>query len=279
MQTEEVSKKVAAMYDAVSHTAYGENYFPVVKSLGLSPEEFKVFAAGKKALEVGSGGGQLSVFLSGYFDQVTGIDISAKSLEIAAKEARARGIPNLSFEQGNLFDDDFLKKYAGVFDFVLCYGVLHHTADPAEGYKRLATLLKSGGYLVTGVYSRTQLAYRIKRQIVIWLSGSDQKKKEATANKLFFKNKGPLVHLYDAYVHPQVSFHSISEVYSGAAKAGLNFIGSWPNIELSWYFGKLTRKPAGKFGKWNYNKLMFLIVESLWILSGKSVMVSMAARK
>jgi len=281
MLDQEVSQKVAALYNKVSYVAFGEDYFPVVKSTGFSREEFAEFAKGKKALEVGCGGGQLTAFLAGKFDSVTAIDISSSSLNTARQECSKLGINNVKFLESNLFDDTFISQYLESFDFILCYGVLHHTGNPKEGFGRLARMLKRGGVLTVGLYSRTQLAYRVKRKIVLWLAGEDWKKREYWANRLWFGGSGKAVSIYDGYVHPQVSFHSISQIYSWAKVGYLEYVGSWPFFESEWYLNKLLHrnKTGKKYGKWNYFLVMFLLVELLWILSGKSVMVSMSVRK
>jgi len=281
MSHQEVSQKVATLYNKVSYVAFGEDYFPVVKSLGLSAGEFSEFAKNKKALEVGCGGGQLTAFLAQNFNSVTAIDISNSSLNIARDRCAQQGINNTEFLEANLFDNVFIGRYLESFDFILCYGVLHHTDNPKEGFERLIKMLKPSGILTVGLYSRTQLAYRIKRKIVLWLASEDWQKREYWANRLWFRGKGNTVSIYDGYVHPQVSFHSISQIYSWAKVGYLKYVGSWPFFEIGWYLNKFFRKnrTTKKFTKWNYSRIMFLLVELVWILSGKSVMVSMSVRK
>lgn len=280
MPYEDISKKVADLYNTVSYSAYGEDYFPVVKSLGLSRERFAGFAAGKRALEVGCGGGQLTAFLARNFISVTAVDISTKSLTVAREQCAKLGISNAEFLEANLFDDEFLNKYVGSFDFILCYGVLHHTGNPQEGFSRLTKLLKPAGYLTVGLYSRTQLFYRIKRKIVLLLAGDNWKKREYWANRLWFGGKGNLVSIYDGYVHPQVSFHSINGVYGWAKHVGLEYVSSWPFFEIKWYLDKLfSGQSSKKYNKWNYYHTAFLLAELIWLLRGKSVMVSMSASK
>lgn len=260
-----MAQEVKDLYNAVPYSAFAADYFPVVKALGLDKEAFAEFAKGKDAMEVGCGGGQISVFLSQYFSSVHGADISTGSLEAAKQRAASNNVTNASFLQGDLFNDAFLEQYKGRFDFVICYGVLHHTKDPRGGYKRLTSLLKPGGTLLIGVYSRTQFPYRLRRAIVLMLAGDDWEKRERIANKLWFKNKGPKVALYDGYVHPQVSFHSISEARKWVRENGLDYVGSWPPFETKWYHRMLPQSN--------------LLTELIWILSGKSVMVSVSARK
>ncbi len=281
MSHQETSQKVAALYNEVSYVAFGEDYFPVVKSLGLTAQEFSQFAKGKRALEVGCGGGQLTAFLARNFDHVTAIDISSSSLNIARQQNAKLGINNVEFLEANLFDDAFVSKYLESFDFILCYGVLHHTANPKEGYERLVKMLKVGGSLTVGVYSRTQILYRIKRKIVLWLAGDDWKKREHLANRLWFGGKGNRVSIFDGYVHPQVSFHSIVQVYEWAKNNRLSYISSWPLFELRWYWDKLLKRKivTKNYRSWNYNGLAFFLVELVWVLIGKSVMVSMSVKK
>ncbi|MCG2782450.1 MAG: class I SAM-dependent methyltransferase, partial [Candidatus Altiarchaeales archaeon] len=40
----------------------------------------------------------------------------------------------------------------GIFDFVCCNGVVHHTENPEEIIKELSRVLKNGGYLFLYVY-------------------------------------------------------------------------------------------------------------------------------
>ncbi len=266
----QTTDRVKEMYNKVSYTAYNEDYFPVFKALGLSRQELEAEFKNKTALEVGCGGGQLSAFMASFFGHVTAVDISTKSLETATAECAKRGINNIEFKEANIFDQAFIEANKNKFDFILCYGVLHHTANPEQGFKNLTQLLKPGGKLLVGVYSRTQIWYRIKRQVVIWLAGDNAEKRARIANKLFFNSKANIVSLYDGYVHPQVSLHSIGEVYGWARKNNLNYIGSWPYFELPKYFSLSD--------SWHFLPA-FWLTELVWILSGKSVMVSMAAIK
>jgi|GEM_PF-4089401 len=277
----DITEEVKKLYNKVPYAAYDADYFPVVKSLGMSREEFAVFARGKRAVEIGCGGGQLSLFLASHFDSVMAVDISVGSLESAKAAAVKKNITNIEFVEGNLFDNAFLEKYLNSCDFVLCYGVLHHTGNASLGYAGLSRLLAPSGILVTGVYSRTQLSYRVKRQLVLWLAGKDWSRREVIARKLFFKPIGNDVSIYDGYVHPHVSFHSIYEVEGWAKSNKLSYIGSWPHFELGWYVDtvlSLFSFPK-KMNTTYHFRFLFLIVEFIWLIRGKLVMVSMAAKK
>lgn len=280
MKTQSVTEQVRELYDQVPYFAYGEDYFPVIKSLGMSREEFAAFAKDKRALEVGCGGGHLSAFLSQFFESVVGADISPHSLERARAEAAKRRIKNLEFIQADLFDEAFVNANESAFDFVLCYGVLHHTANSSLGYARLVKLLKPGGLLVVGVYSRTMLKYRLQRKWVLLNAGDNWQKRKEQANRLFFGGKGSDLELYDGYVNPQVSFHSIAEVFNWLKSNRLAYVGSWPPIELFAYLDLIRKHHVRRtYSSLNYSNFMFMIVELLWLLRGKSIMVSLAGKK
>jgi 2-polyprenyl-3-methyl-5-hydroxy-6-metoxy-1,4-benzoquinol methylase len=93
------------------------------------------------ALDVGCGDGWLARRLAERVMWVTGIDLSAPMIE-RARQAAA-GLPNVTFEVGNLLDHPLPE---GRFDFISAVAVLHHLPfEPA--LIRLAALLRPGGIL------------------------------------------------------------------------------------------------------------------------------------
>jgi len=107
-------------------------------------------------------------------------------------------------------------------------------------------------------------------------------KRELWAQKLF-KNMRDVT-LFDSFVHPQVSFHSIQEVYGWAHSNKFLYVGSWPPIELSYYTGLFLEKinrgyKKILYGDWNYLSIFFFIVEAMWVMLGKSVMVNVTVIK
>lgn len=82
--------------------------------------------------------------------QVLGTDLSARSLELAAASARDLGLQNLRLEQASL---NAPHQHHAAFDHVICTGVIHHNADPAQPLAQLARALKPGGILELMVYN------------------------------------------------------------------------------------------------------------------------------
>lgn len=294
------------LYNAVPLEMYGPDYFCLFRSLRANQKELHQIFNNKNAVEIGCGAGHLSEFLSKYFKTVTSFDLSPKSVKLAKKLAKQRNINNVQFFEADLFK----KKFNTKFDYVLCSGVLHHTGQPYEGFQKICTLLKDNGIITVGVYSRTQIRYRITRNLVILLAKNDLKKREKIGKIifwLFYWRKPTKLVVSDGYVNPVVSFHSISEVFSWLNNNDIDYIGSWPPIEITHYprlaaelIIKLFNKNK-KIYSWslkernktnitsqkrntiisliNYNPISFWIVELMWALSGISVMLNMSGIK
>ena len=81
---------------------------------------------------------------------VVASDVSAKSLEICARNAKAVGLTNLELKEESINDIS----YRYEFDYVACTGVIHHNADPRVTLKNLVVALKLDGILELMVYNR-----------------------------------------------------------------------------------------------------------------------------
>jgi SAM-dependent methyltransferase len=66
-------------------------------------------------------------------------------------KANELGLGNIAFVQGDILD---LGRIGRTFDHICCTGVLHHMQDPIAGFRVLRDLLKPGGLMRVGLYSR-----------------------------------------------------------------------------------------------------------------------------
>ena len=80
---------------------------------------------------------------------VVATDLSQQSLETAARNARALGISNLELRRESIHETS----HSDEFDFVICTGVIHHTADPQHALTCLGAALKRNGVLELMVYN------------------------------------------------------------------------------------------------------------------------------
>lgn len=98
-----------------------------------------------RVLSHGCGDGLFELAVAEHAEHVTGLDLSQEAVELARRNARARGVENVSFECGRA--EDFARE--GRFDSMLCIGLLHHLpASSLPGF--MASLhegLRPGGLL------------------------------------------------------------------------------------------------------------------------------------
>jgi SAM-dependent methyltransferase len=105
------------------------------------------FFDGKDVLDAGCGSGRWSYALSKLGARVHAMDLTAAGPEALAVEIG--GQPDVRICQADLYAPPFP---AGAFDFVMSWGVLHHTKSTRAGFKSVARLVKPGGSLYVMVY-------------------------------------------------------------------------------------------------------------------------------
>jgi len=99
---------------------------------------------GFSILDCGCGVGSITLDLAELVapGQVIGVDMDAGQLEIGRANAKERGLTNVTFEQGNVYE---LRFDSGTFDAVLAHTLLYHLSDPVRALKELRRVLKPGG--------------------------------------------------------------------------------------------------------------------------------------
>ncbi|MBV9568841.1 MAG: methyltransferase domain-containing protein [Hyphomicrobiales bacterium] len=102
------------------------------------------YPPGSQVLEAGCGVGAQTVTLAkrspGAF--FTSVDISSDSLAAAKAATQAAGLPNVRFEQADVFDLPFA---AETFDHIFVCFLLEHLPIPVAALTMLIRLLKTGG--------------------------------------------------------------------------------------------------------------------------------------
>ena len=97
-------------------------------------------------LDYGCGTGVTSCALAGHVKEIQAIDISSRMLSIAKQRADEQNITNISFLQGDIFDDQYVE---GSFDVILAFNMLHTVPDPQRVIKKMYALVKPGGLVVS----------------------------------------------------------------------------------------------------------------------------------
>jgi 2-polyprenyl-6-hydroxyphenyl methylase/3-demethylubiquinone-9 3-methyltransferase len=109
---------------------------------------------GKRALEVGCGGGCLTEEIARMGFDTWGIDPSRESIAAAEAHARIRGFP-IHYREGV---GESLPYPDAFFDAVFCCDVLEHVREPARVIAETARVLKTGGVFHYGTFNRTRLS-------------------------------------------------------------------------------------------------------------------------
>jgi SAM-dependent methyltransferase len=200
-----------------------------------------------KILEVGCGTGQMTNFLGmGWGRTCVGADLCMNSLRLAKGFRDRFSINNAHFIQINLFRPPL--KTAG-FDVVISNGVLHHTSDCAGAFQAIAPLVRSGGFIIIGLYNWLGRLPTLWRRWLIERFGGGgalldhrlRGKGEAARREAWFM---------DQYRHPHETKHSIDEVLAWFNSAGFDFISSVPaigDVEFSEDIRLLEPHPAGRY--------------------------------
>lgn len=105
-----------------------------------------------QVLVAGCGTGRDAIFVARQFRgaRVLAIDLSSTSLSYAQRKTRELQVPNVEYAQADILE---LGNVARTFDFIGAVGVLHHLADPFEGWRVLLSRLRPGGFMCLGLYS------------------------------------------------------------------------------------------------------------------------------
>jgi 2-polyprenyl-3-methyl-5-hydroxy-6-metoxy-1,4-benzoquinol methylase len=123
---------------------------------------------GKKVLEIGCGIGTDTINFARHGAEVTSVDVSEKSLEIAQQRVKVYGLEKqVRFFSGNAEE---LTSFVPVeaYDLIYSFGVIHHTPHPERVLEQLRQYAKPGTAVKVMVYHR-------RSHKVLWILLSEGK--------------------------------------------------------------------------------------------------------
>jgi 2-polyprenyl-6-hydroxyphenyl methylase/3-demethylubiquinone-9 3-methyltransferase len=155
-----VDQSEIAKFSALAHRWWDPNseFKPLhaINPLRLSWIKSFVNLEGKRAVDIGCGGGILAESLAQSGANTTGIDLSEKALKVAHLHALEVGA-NLTYR--TISAEDLAKEQAGQYDVVTCMEMLEHVPDPASVVQACADLCKPGGTLFFSTLNRNPKSY------------------------------------------------------------------------------------------------------------------------
>lgn len=114
--------------------------------------------SGRRALDVGCGGGVLTESMAHAGAQVTGIDLAGEPLQVARLHAQASGVTVCYLEASA---EALAHDGAGPFDVVTCMEVLEHVPDPSQTVAACARLTAPGGWCFFSTINRNAKAFAL----------------------------------------------------------------------------------------------------------------------
>lgn len=125
-----------------------------IKHFGINPSS-KTPLASLNLLDVGCGGGLVSLPMLKSGATVTGIDANAYNIKAATEHATKY---NLKIDFLNETAEEHLK-LNNKYDIVICLEVIEHVANSKEFIQTLTKLIKPGGMLICSTINKTIKSY------------------------------------------------------------------------------------------------------------------------
>ena len=176
-------------YDDLEESWYTATNHPIallraenaVRGPWVSREIAKRFKPSARILDIGCGAGLLTNPLATEGYNVTGIDLSKSSLEVARKFDASNKVLYLC---ANAYDLPFLPES---FDVVCATDLLEHVENPLKVIQQASRVLRSGGIFFFHTFNRTLLSYLLIIKGAEW----------------FVKNTPPNLHVYELFIKPE----------------------------------------------------------------------------
>ena len=111
---------------------------------------------GKRALDVGCGGGILAEAMAGRGARVTGIDLAEKPVKVAMIHAAES---SSSVDYRVISAEALAEEMPGAFDVVTCMELLEHVPDPPSTVRACARLVKPGGQVFFSTINRNPKSF------------------------------------------------------------------------------------------------------------------------
>jgi tetratricopeptide (TPR) repeat protein/2-polyprenyl-3-methyl-5-hydroxy-6-metoxy-1,4-benzoquinol methylase len=211
-------------------------------------------------LIAGCGTGSQSIFTAERFQgvRVLAVDLSLNSICYAIRKTRELGIKNIEYAQADILQ---LGEIGRTFDIIASVGVLHHLADPFMGWRTLLSLLRPGGFMHLGFYSRLARRYVVKARELVGARGygSDAAEIRRFRRDLVARDADPMLQWLsnvpdfystsecrDLVFHIQEHCLTLDQIESFLSESVLRFIGfELPPTVMHEYRTRFTGDPAG----------------------------------
>jgi 2-polyprenyl-3-methyl-5-hydroxy-6-metoxy-1,4-benzoquinol methylase len=237
-----VGEQVQSFYNKTPFPDYELDNFNSKEDLIAATYEFarlldRSIPKNASIIDIGTGTGQLSAYLSLSRKNVWGIDFSDSSLNKAKALKKKLKLDSWTLKKVDILDKKQISDITEKFDYVLSMGVLHHTGNAYQAFKNIQPLLKPKGHIAIGLYN-TYGRLLLKKRIYL--------------SKTFYKNNNRVKDEYirmqigdigdkerargwwnDQYRHPHETTHTVGEVMKWFSQNGISYYNTTPSTGWS----------------------------------------------
>ena len=171
-------------------------------------------------LDIGCGGGILAEELSKKGANVTGIDASEKTIEIAKQHSQENNL-KINYECSTL--EDHLKKSKKKYDSIICFELIEHVPDQLKLINDISKVSKKGSKLFLSTINRNIVSFLFAKVIAEYVlkivpQGTHQYEKfirPSELNKILEKSNYKTIDIKGVKVNPidfTFSFSSITKI-------------------------------------------------------------------
>ena len=121
----------------------------------------------KKVLDLGCGSGVLSIALAKNGADVTAVDLTETATKMTQLNANLQKL-NIKVVRADAENLAFADE---TFDYIISWGVLHHTENPEQAFNEVSRTLKTNGTGLIMVYHKSSIFYYLKGLIWLFLKG------------------------------------------------------------------------------------------------------------
>ena len=266
----EIGKQVQEFYNEIPFPDYDLRRFNCKEDLKISMWDFagvidRSIPETASIIDIGTGTGQLSAFLSLRRKNVVGIDFSDSSLNKAKALKEKLKLDSWTLKKVDISDEEQIKKLPK-FDYVLCLGVLHHTGNARKNFENILKLLKPNGKIMIGLYNKIG---RILLKIRIFLAKTIFKNNQKIKDYFIKQQIGDVEDKerakgwwHDQYLHVHETTHTIREIKRWFKKYNIKYLQTIPSSDIS---GDYNYEIGGIFFKENYsNQIIRFLRQLTW---------------
>ena len=270
----QVGQTVQGFYNKTPFPDYELDRFNSKEDLRIAANEFarvldRSIPEDASVIDVGTGTGQLSAFLSLRRKCVWGIDFSDSSLSKAKALKQKLKLDSWHLKKVDILDAGQIDEIGMKFDYVLCMGVLHHTGNAYGAFRNILRLLKPNGHVAIGLYNKIgRIPLKIRKTLAKTIFKNNHKVKDWFIRMQIgdVEDKEKARGWWnDQYLHPHETTHTIGEVLKWFKKNSIEYQQTLPAISP---FDKSVLEIAGVWNNTNepyphahlraYNQLTWL---------------------